>query len=206
MNEKEIIPLIKNALQLAEKGLVAKATTQMRTIFNAVTIDNTLLWNDARIADLGKLFLVMYHFDIFDSEEENITLAHKALLYTMRAEELIESTDDSLFDILKNQAIILKSSQDCFVDLVSVFYQDHKREQTDDSLRGSRSLAQRVLPYVLYHVLIQITDRFDGFRGDHFLEDCCNDIEEEFPNISEKLMKEAANIKRLVYLQLKATQ
>ena len=205
VSKEEFVELLDQTIEYAEKGLRAKASRGLRSI-NAISLEQPrLLWDSPEVHKQGKAFIVMYHFDIFDSEEENIIIAQKAYVYTQRGIELHGTTSPHSFNIFKNLAIVLKLCQDCFVDVVSLFYQKHGTNLTEEALKGSQLLASRVLPYVLYQVLLEMTDAFDGFNNDSFLEDVCQELESEFPSISDKLVKEASNIRKLLHLHLSAS-
>ena len=167
-----------------------------------------IAWDDMHIHLLGKACMLMYHLDLFDDEDTNVELAHLALLYTQRAEELFKTgkieNSDILFEILRIQAVLFKTCEDCYIENISNFYRPHNAEASDEIKKGSMMLAQRVMLYVLYSVLIEITDTFESFRGDAFLEDICRNIELENPSITEKLTKEGSNVRKLLYTFSKA--
>jgi len=206
VNKEELLVLIRDSLTAAERGLRAKAATNLRKVHGICNEHPFCLWETDEVFLLGKTYLVMYHFDVFDSEDQNIIIAHRALMYLQRAEELFKLSPGAsgipVFEVMKCQAVILKLCQDCFIGDVSQFYQPQQRKASAEEINGANMLAARVMPYVLYHVLLEITDRFNGFCGDAFLDDTCRDIEHEFPNISDKLIKEASNVRKLLYLQL----
>ena len=178
-------------------------------IYSTICENPLLLWNNPKLYLLGKAFMVMYHSDAFDSEEQNVALAHLSMAYLQRSEELYktdESNNDSdvFFEILRVQAVLLKTCEDCFIDSVSIFYQQHSQTVSDEEKKGSLLLAQRVMIYVLYSVLVEMTDAFDGFKGDAFLDEVCKTIELENPSISQKLVKEGSNIRKLLYAYSKS--
>jgi hypothetical protein len=206
--EIELIDLLKTALQATENRKYRAANQAFRSIYLLIHENPLLLWNHPKVFLLGRACMVMYHGDLFESEEQNVELAHLSLFYLQRSEELYKTgivTDpEYYFQILRIQAVLLKTCEDCFVENVSSFYQPHSREVTADEKKGSLLLANRVMEYVLYSVLVEITDSFDGLRGDAFLDETCKNIEIYNPTISDKLLKEGTNVRRLLYLFCKA--
>jgi len=208
IDENTLIEQIENALEATEKRKYRIANEEFRSIYKSIHENPVILWNHPKVFLLGRAFMVMYHGDLFDNEAQNIELAHLSLFYLQRSEELykagIITNQDDYFQILRIQAVLLKTCEDCYVENVSTFYQPHSREVTTDEKRGSLLLANRVMEYVLYSILVEITDKFDGFKGDAFLDETCKNIELYNPSISDKLMKEGTNVRKLLYTFCKA--
>jgi len=206
--DKILLENIETALRAVENRKYRIANDAFRFIYEAVHQNPLLLWNHSRVYLLGRVFLVMYHRDLFDSEEQNVELAHLSLVYLQRSEDLYKSkhiTDlETHFETLRIQAVLLKTCEDCFVENVSLFYQPHSREVSPDEKNGSFRLASRVMVYVLYSILVEITDTFDGFKNDLFLDETCKYIELENPSISDKLLKEGSNVRQMLYTFSKA--
>ena len=206
--ETKLIEHIEKALQASENRKIRIANETFRYIYTHVHDNPLLLWNHPQVYLLGKAFMIMYHSDLFDSEEQNVELAHLSLLYLQRGEELcktgIITEATTFFEILRMQAVMLKTCEDCYIENVATFYQSHSHDPSSDEKHGSVMLATRVMLYVLYSVLVEITDTFDGFRGDLFLDETCKTIELENPSISDKLLKEGNNVRKLLYTFCKA--
>ena len=206
--EIELIALIESALTATESRKYRAANEAFRIIYAEIHENPLILWNNPKVFLLGRACMIMYHGDLFESEAQNVELAHLSLFYLQRSEELYKTgiiTElDDYFQILRIQAVLLKTCEDCFVENVSSFYQPHTREVTADEKKGSLLLANRVMEYMLYSVLVEITDTFNGFKGDAFLDETCKNIEIYNPSISEKLLKEGTNVRRMLYIFSKA--
>jgi len=146
---------------------------------------------------------VMYHFDLFDDEAKNVGIVHLALLYIQRAHQLfldnVISDVNVFFEILRLQTVILKTCEDCFIETVAQFYKPHTRQASENEVTAASMLSARVLPYAQYSVIVEINDYFDGFRNNKFLEETCRDLESRFPSISPKLLKEAKNVRAMLF-------
>jgi len=206
--ENEVIDQIEKALEASENRKIRLANESFRNIYASVHKHPLLLWNNPRVYLLGKAFMVMYHSDLFESEEQNIELAHLSLFYLQRSEDLCKdgfiSDSTILFETLRIQAVLFKTCEDCYIESVATFYQPHNHNVNADEKHGSVLLATRVMLFVLYSVLVEITDSFDGFKGDAYLDDICKTIELENPTISNKLLKEGNNVRKLLYTYCKA--
>lgn len=208
IDEKTLINQIENALDATDNRKYRAANQEYRAIYKTIHESPLILWNNPKVFLLGRAFMVMYHGDLFDDEALNVELAHLSLFYLQRSEELYKTgvitNPDDFFQILRIQAVLLKTCEDCFVENVSTFYQPHTREVSADEKKGSLLLANRVMEYVLYSVLVEITDTFNGFKGDAFLDETCKNIEIYNPSISDKLLKEGTNVRKLLYAFSKA--
>jgi len=197
--------LIDKAFNAGESGDKKNANRYLKAIYDITIEYPNILWHDREVYRLGKAFLIMYHFDIFEEEEINIGLAHLALFFTQRGIEVLLKGEESalddknvhLFEALKNEIVIFKSCEDCFVHSISQFYRP-KGDEKQDTYSVSLQLANRVLPYIQYDLLLKFEERFGSFEDDEFLEETCNDIEMRHDSISEKLLLEAVNIQKLV--------
>jgi len=208
MSPNELVSYLAQTLELTHHGKRREASSRLRILYEEVKKNPFLLWDDIEVVNLGKACFLIYHFDLFDDEKKNIECVHLSYLFLHRATELFELAKETsekaiLFEALKYQALLLKLSRDSYISSVATFYQPHNRTVLPDEIKGSELLAERVLTYVLYDVLVEIDDTFKGFLKDQFLEDVCREIELEFPHISEKLMKEAANVRRLLFIFIK---
>ena len=208
IHERVLIEHIESALQATENRKYRVANESFRSIYATIKENPLLLWNDPNVFLLGRAFMIMYHGDLFESEEQNVQLAHLSLFYLQRSEELfktgIVTNPEDYFQTLRIQAVLLKTCEDCFIETVSTFYQPHTRNVSTDEKKGSLLLANRVMEYVLYSVLVEITDRFNGFKGDAFLDETCKNIELYNPSISDKLLKEGSNVRKLLFAFCKA--
>jgi hypothetical protein len=208
IDETTLIEQIEKALDATDNRKYRAANEVFRNVYKTIHENPFVLWNHPKVFLLGRAFMIMYHGDLFEKEEHNIELAHLSLFYLQRSEELyktgIITNQDDYFQILRIQAVLLKTCEDCFVESVSTFYQPHTREVSADEKKGSLLLANRVMEYVLYSVLVEITDTFNGFKGDAFLDETCKNIEIYNPSISDKLLKEGTNVRKLLYTFCKA--
>lgn len=193
--------LLKDALENSQKGLIAKASKALVLLHKACKEFPFILWDDEQCLDLAKAFLIMYHFDILKSEEENIEIAHMAYLYAYRAMQTSQeqNNEDLLFDSLKELTLIVNTCEECFSHTIAKFYQPNKAELTHEEIHGSVLLANRVLPLVTYSFILDIEDTFHSFKDDEFLEDTCNQIESDYEQISDKLASEGKNIGKLCF-------
>lgn len=144
----------------------------------------------------------MYHFDTFDSEEENIEISHWAYFYAYRSLTLAEERQDSklVFDSLRDLVLITDECNDNFIDTASRYYQPRSGSISPQIAHDSRLMAARIMPLVAYSFILEIEDRFKSFQDDEVLEDVCNKIEMEFGNISDKLTNDARSIAKLIFV------
>lgn len=202
--------LIKNlaqqGLENAEQGKLAEAKKYFSALHTIIEEFPHILWKDPEVYMLGKAYLVMYHIDLFDDEETNIALAHLALLFTKRGIQLLlesnimqsETGGSIVFDAMKNEIVIYKSCEDCFTHSIANFYKP-KSATSDEVSLASIQLANRVIPYIQYDLLLKIEEFFESFQDDEYLEELCNEIESTYDNITDMLLVEANNVQKLLY-------
>ncbi|MBK8805385.1 MAG: hypothetical protein IPO21_01540 [Bacteroidales bacterium] len=159
------------------------------------------LWTDVEIWKLGKVLLVVYHSDVVDNEDENIKFAHLSFFYLHRSLELSEQkglTENDSFVIYKTAATLLKSCEDCFYSTLTNLYLP-KKCKDEKYIETAETFAKYLMPLIRYTVLLDLEKEVGSFHDDEFLEELCYEIEELYPDMSEKELNEARKMRKLLY-------
>lgn len=200
-NPQEILLIsIEKALSFSEKGQTKKAQELLRFIYEITLKYPYLLWDNTNVWKLGKCFLILYHYDMFDNEEQNLQLTKFAYIYNYRAISLLkksESEFNQLFNAFHSQSVLLSTCNDCFVHFIAQLYSH--ANMSNEEYNISIKLARRVMPIISYDVLIQNDEIFPNFKNDSFLQELCNTLELENPDITENQLVEAGKIQKLLY-------
>jgi hypothetical protein len=180
---------------------MAKANKSFLAIYALCREFPFILWDHKALNDLSQVFLLMHHFDTFDTEEEMIEVAHWAYLYAYRAFELAQETDDDTlrFEALKSLVIIADECNEAFTDTVTQYYLPQSGKISQELISQRRQMASRILPLVTYAIILQIDEHFHSLRDDETLEAVCNTIEMEYGTISDKLTADATLISKMIF-------
>lgn len=202
--ERILTDLIDTALESAQNRQVAKANKSFLAIYMLCREFPLILWDSPDLIKLTKTYILMYHFDTFDSEEENIEISHWAYFYAYRSYVLaIEQNNPKLiFDSLRDLVLITNECNDNFIDSAAKFYQPRTSSISQQIIQDSRLMAGRIMPLVSYIFILEIEDRFNSFQDDEILEETCNKIEMEYGNISEKLTNDARTISKMMFTNI----
>lgn len=109
----------------ADRGSTGKMHKLLNEVVS-ITMNNPLiLWNEDEVKNLSQIALRVLFFDAIEEEEQEIVWAHLTFAYITQAllkarDE--ESTDEELFEILKNRLILLHSHDDFFFETIDYFF------------------------------------------------------------------------------------
>ncbi len=187
-----VLELAEKIIDFSNKGNKAKATTLLQTFYSIINEYPQVAWNKIEVWKLAKALLIMYHYDIIEGEDENIKIAERAYVYSQRSVELYETSlqekensQEDYFQALHTQVVLMETCEDCYLLTLEQFYAK-SGGMTKEELKVARSLSREIAQYVAYSNLDKIEQEFDGFRNDAYLEEICNKIELDQPEISEK--------------------
>jgi len=188
---------INKALTYSEKGLTHKSQDLLKFIYYTSIEFPNLLWNSIEIWKLAKSFLILYHQDIFDDENTNIQIIQMSYVYNQRAIDLYKENPqpqytEDYFHALHTQVVILSTCSDCFIHSISELYS--KESMTAEELKIAQRLAYKILPIITYDALMAIDDTFPNFNNDLFLDEVCNKIELDNPDITDEQIIESKKI------------
>jgi len=202
---KQIEKLIESSLSFAEKGLINKSTLPLKKIYSMCLSNPFFAWNDSEtLLDISKTFTIAYHFDIFDSEKDNITITELAYLYAYRAyllETQKNSDTDLLFAILKQLCIILQNNGESILPKLSEYFSTTKLNNQNKTL--DIKLAEKILPILVYVFIIEIEDTFHSFRDDDFIEQTCNNIELDFKELDDNLFEKSKILSQKLFIDIR---
>lgn len=213
MNQKSqnptdiVLQLIDSILEHSNAGNKIQATKHCATLQSILTSFPLILWNNQSIWKLAKVFLIMYHYDIYEQEDANITLMHEAYLFAHRSIDLFEQTtqnsetaQEHYFQALRTQILILKTGADCFTPIVSDLYAKKTGVMSTQETQIAQQLSHTALLIIQYTVLDKISEHFPDFNQDVFLEDLCASIEVEHAEISKASLVQTEKIHaRMLY-------
>ena len=204
--KKEIV----TALDYSQKGKIAKAKDSLLKVYEIIRKEPAVLWNDVEVAQLGKIFIVMNHFDLFEDEDTNISIVHLAYLFLSRAFELEKKNIDSeginnysgpLFEILKDRIMIFENCYDSFTHSIAEFYKPKGKDFSPEELDKLHKYVNYKIPLLQYFDLMYIEKYYDELLDNSYLIEIANKIELEF---SEDDLKEAQQLHEILYLYIKS--
>ncbi len=193
--------LVAAALDYTQQRQIAKANKSFLAIYSLCREFPFILWDSSEINKLAKTYLLMFHFETFETEEENIEISHWAYFYAYRSYMRATENNDSklIFESLKNLVLITDECSENFIESAAKYFQPRSGDISQQIMLDSRQMAARIMPLVTYSFILDIEDRFNSFQDDELLEEVCNKIEMDYGNISEKLTKDASNIAKLLF-------
>lgn len=205
--QKIALQLIDSILETSNSGNKIQALKLCATLRSITNTFPLIIWDNQNIWKLAKVFLIMYHYDMYEDEDTNITLIHEAYLYAQRSVDLFEQqeqTDETArehyFCALQTQALILQTCKDCFIPILSKLYSKNTGEMSAQEIHVAQQLSYGIIPYMQYAILEKISEAFKGFKRDSFLEDLCSTIELEHTEISQTEIIHAQKIHaRMLY-------
>jgi len=197
-----VITLADQIITLSNEGNKAQASKILETLYAILKEFPHILWNSVKVWKLSKALLIMYHYDVLDKEDENIYIAELAYIYAQRTQELFENSlqenaEDDYFYAIHTQLVLLTTCEDCFTLTVEQFYANSGKID-EKTLQIAHSLASEVMPFVKYSLLEKIESEFDGYRKDAFLEQLCNEIELDYPEISDNKITHGGKIHKML--------
>lgn len=198
--------VLNSALALSEEGNIREATKYIDIAHKIVVEFPVILWKDEEIWKISKILLIMYHFDFFDDEDENILLTHLAFLYLTRAIEMTEDfryDTNTTFEIYRTLVVLMNSCEDTFNYTIAGFYTPESKKGNEEFVSTAHKLARSIQPYLQYGILMEIDSTFSSFKGDEFLEDLCVEIENEYTEMKEEYIIEAKKIRELLFNYIK---
>lgn len=201
------LELIHAILEASNKGNKIQALKLCNTLRSITNTFPLIMWNEQNIWKLAKVYLIMYHYDMYEDEDTNITLIHEAYLYANRSVRLFEQQEsqndialEQYFLALHTQALILETCTDCFIPILSKLYSKQTGTMSAEEIQVAQQLSYSIIPYMQYAILDKITETFKGFNHDSFLEDLCSNIELEHTTISKTEIIHAQKIHiRMLY-------
>lgn len=186
------LQLIDSILETSNSGNKIQALKLCATLRSITNTFPLIMWDNQNIWKLAKVFLIMYHYDMYEDEDTNITLIHEAYLYAHRSvdlyekhEQINETAREHYFFALHTQALILETCKDCFIPILSKLYSKKSGAMSAQEIHVAQQLSYGIIPYMQYAVLEKISETFKGFNHDSFLEDLCSNIELEHTEISQ---------------------
>ncbi len=210
MNIKEELKKeIATALEYSQKGKMAKAKDSLLKVYEIVKKEPALLWNDADVAKLGKIFIIMNHFDLFEDEDTNISIAHLAYFFLSRAFELEKSNIDTeginnysgpLFEILKDRIMIFENCDDSFTHSIAEFYKPKAKDFSPEELDKLHKYVNNKIPLLQYFDLMYIEKYDDELLDNSYLIEIANKIESEF---GKEDLKEAQQLHEILFYYIK---
>lgn len=196
---------VKKALILGEQGNIRDSSKLFHFIFETCKKFPGILWNDREIQDLGRAFLMLYHLDIYEEEDDSIFIAQLAYVYISRAIEITEKDAEVLYSLLRTQLALMKSCEDCFTYLITELYIPEKNQDIQEYRTTANQLANTMITYIQYNIIMDIELIVPDFNNDAFITDLCDNIETSYPDISEEALFNAKKIQRLMYKTIKNT-
>jgi hypothetical protein len=196
---------IETAYQLGKAGKRAKASKELRKIYELIVLNPFLFWEDVAISQLGKCFILILHYEIFDDEETNIRIAHYTYLFITRAIELIqnepdlqENSKDRFFLIYKDRILLVNTFSDSFTHTIARFFQKKDSKPTEEEIKASIQLANQSIPLIVQHDLLNLEILYDDFKNDPFLIETANNLEARYSYDRNKI-NDAAVLHKLLY-------
>ncbi|MCQ2959247.1 MAG: hypothetical protein MJ198_03545 [Bacteroidales bacterium] len=204
--EAVLLAVINKVLEFSNEGKQAKAQHILPFVYESTMRCPQLLWNNVEIWKVAKSLLVMHHYDMVEEEEDELKMLQMALVFSQRAIELCESSENKktsdYFNALHTQIMLLTSCSDYYVDTLADLCS--KTVMSSEERVVAMRLANKILPMLAYNVVVKVDDTFENFNGDEFLSEICQDFEENNPDVTPKQLDDALKIhKMLVHTYLK---
>lgn len=173
-----------------------------------------LLWNFKEIAELGRACFVMLHYDIFDDEDTEITIAHLSYLFISRGIEIEigllkeeKGTPSRFFDITRDRIMLLNEYTDSFTHTTANFLLKDKPKPTKEEKQFALQIANYKLPLLLLYDLLNIELYFKDYQNDSYLIEVGNTIESDY-KADRKTIGEAGwihqNLYKFIYEKVKS--
>jgi len=201
-----VLSLVDKILQAGNRAHTLPLDTMLETLQTIIRKFPQLLWSHPHIWKLAKAYAVMYHYDVREDEDENITLIEHAYIFAQRVIDLYEKSDshkvtrEDYFAAMHTQVMLLSTCGDCYIPELSNLYTQEETESQSESYTIARQLSYTMLEYIQYAIIDKITEQFDGLGNDEFLEHRCHEIEMEHENLSQKRIEYAHKVnKRMIY-------
>lgn len=193
-----VIQAADTAFALAEKGQQSKAEKYLLSVYEITQEFPQVLWDHPESWKLAKAYLLLYHFDSIPQESETITSLQKAYIYAQNSITYYikhPADKENFYQGLYTQILLLSTCVDGYETILTHLY-INKAQTTN--LRLAQALATKVLLLITYILLVEIDDNFDNFNNNRDLEQLCNTIEIENPDITVKKIEEAQKIATLL--------
>jgi len=206
-NVDQMKQLVSEAIEQGQNGKIKDSNKALRKIYQILKKDPFILWDDVMVSQLGKAIIMMLHWDLIEEEEKNIGLALLSYLFISkgieREEKLhIEGNLCELFRLRKDRIILLKSSDDSFLDSLIAFYFADNKATNLDSYNEQRKAVLSRLPFLQLSDIYLIEQDYPNLRNDEFLLELANYIESDHPDFSNENLDEAFLLHKILYQQI----
>jgi hypothetical protein len=197
-----LLAALDKSIHTSEESSRHKADELLTFIYSVVNEYPHILWNNPQVWKIAKAYLLLFHFDMLETEEENCKLLKQSYMFAQRSIDICEKQPELMksedyFQALHTQFILLQSCEEFFEGFVAELYVSISTKQQEASQISYR-LAQKVLPIITYNRIVKIDDAFDNFHNDPYLEEMCNQFETENSDITPKQIEEAEKVHTLL--------
>ncbi|MFO7868439.1 MAG: hypothetical protein R6U95_03970 [Bacteroidales bacterium] len=166
-----------------------------------------ILWHHPEIWKLAKVYIIMYHSDVDEDEDKNITMIEHAYIFAQRTIDMYEQDKHNVpkkdyFTALHTQVLLLATCGECYIPTLVQLYTQNPHTIDTEIRRVARNLSSTMLEYIEYALIDKITQNFDGLMNDEFLEDRCYFLEHEHEELSLKRINYAHKVNNKMIFDL----
>lgn len=181
------------ALDFAADGNISASLEHLVQVYTIVDEEPFLLWDDKALFDLGSAFLLMYHYDLSEREQDQISFAQYAFLFLSRAMDLelnsasgsfadLYGQDGHILEITKNLLMLVEQCEDELSLTLADMLAPAVKTATPDNAHRQKAIEQArvALRLIQVHHLEVADSVFPDFADDEFLIEFSNDLESEY--------------------------
>ncbi len=208
-NKALLKEFIHSAFESGAAGRVSKSKEKLGQVWSIIRDDPFILWDEKDVRELGKSLIIMHHFELFDEENINISIAHLAYMYLTRAIELIESQkqesdneQEDFFEVFKDRIIVLSQFDDSFYESIKQFFIQQEKEYSKAEKQYIKKFVNDKIPVLVYYDIMNLDEHHIDISAEKYLSDTCHSIERKY-EINKEELKEAKLLHHLLYNYIK---